>query len=298
MHAKVKGMSSKSRVTDDGLEKEGGVDSQAYPTDKLEKRMLELEGMASLGRHLVSVAHELKNPLNFVANSFVGVERQVASIKESLWELLPDGDEGDVIRDLFEDKFASIGTLAKHHCRGTERLSALVTSLSHIARAGLDDRSRINVNRAVEDALLILGSRLKIIQLEKDLADLPEADASLGGLGQIVMNLITNALDACAEIHVPQETRIKIRSWGDEAHIFVSVRDNGPGVLADNASELFKPFFTTKVLDAGTGMGLAVSRKIARAHGGDIQFENTEDGAEFTLKISRAVVRDEEVTAK
>jgi two-component system NtrC family sensor kinase len=140
--------------------------------------------------------------------------------------------------------------------------------------------------------MLLYGYQTHDIELELSLAEgLPAVQADADQIGQVVMNLLVNAQQALAGFdgarRVRVETGLQPASGERQAAVWLRVQDNGPGVDGGLRSRLFEPFFTTKAEGAGTGLGLAVSRSLARDHGGDVVLESRAEraGASFLLSL-------------
>jgi signal transduction histidine kinase len=137
-----------------------------------------------------------------------------------------------------------------------------------------------------------LGHKLreKEIVLEKDLAsDLPLLHTECSGLNQIWTNLLDNAIDA-----VPQHGHIKIRTWMENASpapgnsrtdLCISIRDDGSGIPLDSQPHIFDPFYTTKPVGIGTGLGLGIVHRIVDQFGGTIRFSSDRNGTEFVVRL-------------
>jgi signal transduction histidine kinase len=172
------------------------------------------------------------------------------------------------------------------------RVSDLVMAVKSYAYEGRGQRQSIDVNKSIHATLVMLGHKLreKQIVLEKQLApDLPMLDTECQGLNQIWTNLIDNAIDASV-----QRGTVGVRTWleqvdhGDgKAHqdICIRISDNGSGIPLESQSHVFDPFYTTKPVGVGTGLGLGIVYRIVEQYGGVIRFSSTPGDTTFLVRL-------------
>ncbi|MGD1857058.1 MAG: sensor histidine kinase [Leptolyngbyaceae cyanobacterium] len=186
---------------------------------------------------------------------------------------------------------------------GTERIRDIVLSLRNFSRMDEAACKDINIHEGIEDTLLILEHRLKdssehpAIQVIKDYGSLPLVDCYAGQLNQVFMNILANAIDAFEELnsqHTYQEiqenpNKIVIRTSAIDEWIKVVISDNGPGIPEEVQRHIFNPFFTTKPIGKGTGIGLSISYQIiTEKHNGTLEcFSRSGQGTEFIIQIPR-----------
>jgi two-component system NtrC family sensor kinase len=237
--------------------------------DVTEQRMLEAqiiqnEKMASIGQLVSGVAHELNNPLT-----------SIAGLAELLLERPPHPE------------------LPREHLRvihdQAERAGRIVRNLLTFARKGVAEKTAVDLNDVVTRTSLLIIYELQLhgIELESELS--PEPVVVLGDryeLQQVLLNLVTNAVQAVAGLEPGQPRRITLATGRLEAEAVLQVRDSGPGVPKHLAPYLFTPFFTTKAPGEGTGLGLSLSYGLVKAHGGDLTYEpSPQGGAEFRVTL-------------
>jgi signal transduction histidine kinase len=172
------------------------------------------------------------------------------------------------------------------------RVTDLVHAVKSYAYEGKGRRQTIDVNNSIHATLVILGHKLreKEIAMEKDFAaDLPQLQCECSGLNQIWTNLLDNAIDA-----VPQHGRIGVRTWAEktaadanDSHtdLCVSVSDNGSGIPLESQPQIFDPFYTTKPVGVGTGIGLGIVQRIVEQYGGTIHFASEPGHTEFVVRL-------------
>jgi C4-dicarboxylate-specific signal transduction histidine kinase len=225
--------------------------------------------LAAIGTLAAGVAHELNQPLMVIRG-----QTQI---------LLANGDNPARRRE----KLARIE-------RQTDKMMHVIDHLRTFGRASAAGVGvPVALNAVVSEALLLIGAQLqeRDIALDLDLAEpAPVALADPNEIEQIVLNLLVNARDA-----VGRAGRLTIRTRHDGAEQRLTVSDSGPGIPEAVLGRLFEPFFTTKPVGQGTGLGLSVSREIARRWGGDLALANQPDGtgavATLTLPAARPARR-------
>ena len=225
--------------------------------EHLRDELRKSEHLAALGRMLAGVAHEIRNPLTAIRSTV------------QLWERLPD-------RARTPESLAAIVT-------AVDRLNELVGRLLLFARAGHDNRRSVDLNGVVAETLELIRARAETqsVTIETQLAlNLPPANGAAQVLGQVVLNLVTNALQAMPEGGTLScRTRVIGSDW-----VELVVADTGPGIPVEVGERIFEPFFTTR--PDGTGLGLALCREVARQHGGDVTYDpKAYPGATFLLTL-------------
>jgi signal transduction histidine kinase len=172
------------------------------------------------------------------------------------------------------------------------RVTDLVHAVKSYAYEGKGQKQTIDVNDSIHATLVILAHKLreKEIVVEKNFApDLPLLHSECSGLNQIWTNLLDNSIDA-----VPQHGIIRVRTWAenapnshDKAHIdlCISVRDNGSGIPLESQPQIFDPFYTTKPVGVGTGIGLGIVQRIVEQYGGTIRFSSEPGNTEFVVRM-------------
>lgn len=239
----------------------------------LEEQLQQREKLSSIGMLAAGVAHEVNTPLT-----------GVSSYTQMLLSMIPETDP----------KHALLQKVAKQ----TDRASNIVGNLLNFSRAGSSgDFVEINLNKVLEDTLQLLEVQLRKgrIEIVRNFdSGLPPIYGNGGKLQQVFTNLILNARDAI----VTEQGRIEITTRYTEDGAIVEVNDNGVGIEPENLSKIYDPFFTTKEVGKGTGLGLAVSYGIIQEHSGDIKVESTPgEGTKFTLKFPLAIPQQQRKAA-
>jgi PAS domain S-box-containing protein len=220
------------------------------------------EKLVALGSLLAGVAHELNNPLSVVVARAVLLEEQGDSATQAAAE--------------------KIRTAA-------ERCARIVRTFLAMARQQRPERGPVAINEVVSAALDITGYSVSTssIEVELDLAeDIPHILADADQLHQVMLNLIINAQQSLQDQTPPRRIRVQTRFDKAADAVRVAVADNGPGIPEHLQKRIFEPYFTTKPVGVGTGVGLAVSLGIVEAHGGTMTVDcPSEGGAIFTVVL-------------
>jgi two-component system C4-dicarboxylate transport sensor histidine kinase DctB len=231
-----------------------------------QNELVQASKLAALGQMSAAIAHEINQPLaairTFLASTKIFAER---------------GEAGKVASNL-----DIVNGLA-------ERMASITAHLKTFARRSEPGRPEpVDVARAIDGALFMLESKIKsgAARIEKDVR---APDLWVSGyavqLEQVMLNLISNALDAVAGLSAPW---IRISAWREEETIHIRVEDNGPGIPPDLVDSLFDPFITTKPVGKGLGLGLSVSYGIVQDFNGRIQADNrAEGGARLSIALPR-----------
>ncbi|HEY9760926.1 MAG TPA: GAF domain-containing protein [Trichocoleus sp.] len=270
-----------------------------------QSHLIQSEKMAGLGQLVAGVAHEINNPINFIAGNLTPA-RQYA---DSLLHLLhlyqqecpePSPDLQAAIENvdldfLIEDLPKTLASMTV----GTERIRQIVLSLRNFSRLDQAEIKPVDIHEGLESTLLILHHRFKdrpdlpAIQLTKTFGDLPLVECYPAQLNQVFMNILSNGIDALRDrqrqVYDPNyQPLIQIETDVVREHeARIRIRDNGAGIPIEVQKRLFDPFFTTKEPGRGTGLGLSISYQIVvEKHGGQLYCVSEEGtGTEFIIEV-------------
>jgi len=259
--------------------------------------LVHAQKMAALGQLTAGIAHEIKNPLNFV-NNFAGLSVELLDeLKQAARAL--DALDPDRRAEIGETIGMLTGNMEKIVEHG-RRADGIVRSMLQHSRGGSDDWQPTDLNALAEEALNLAyhGARAQDpnfdITLEHDLdRNLVPVDVVPQELTRVLLNLIGNGFYAANErSREGDETyrpELKVTTRGFDGSVEVRVRDNGIGIPPENREKLFQPFFTTKPTGEGTGLGLSISYEIVTLqHGGTITVDSeVGDFTEFTVRLPR-----------
>jgi signal transduction histidine kinase len=260
-------------------------------------QLIQSEKMSSLGQLVAGIAHEVNNPINFIHGNISHAEQyfqEVLSLLDLYQEHYPNPEI--TIQDRLEAidlEFlrADLLKMLESMQTGTKRVQDIVLSLRTFSRLDESALKFIDLHQSLESTLLVLHSRLghrlsrAEIAIERDYVELPKIECYAGQLNQVLLNLLSNAIDAVETTAAP---RITIRTYVvDQEWIGIAIADNGTGIDPEIQPKLFDPFFTTKPVGKGTGLGLSTSYQvIVQQHQGKLSCTSVPGtGATFTIEI-------------
>ncbi|MBP2448322.1 sensor histidine kinase [Rhizobium leguminosarum] len=254
-----------------------------------QRKLIEQEKMASLGRLVAGVAHELNNPISFVYANIYTLDRYRKSLVAYL-NAVHQGAGPDEVEALrrslkIDAILADINPLLKGTIEGADRISDIVKNLRRLSFSKTGERQPVDLDRLLRNSAH-LAMRAKNSRADVAIDSEPGLmiDAHEGQMHQVVVNLIDNALDAVANRDNP---RVWLAARRRNGMIEIVIRDNGRGIKEDDLGNIFEPFFTTKTVGEGTGLGLWISFSIVQDYGGTINVCNGETGgAEFRILLS------------
>jgi signal transduction histidine kinase len=262
--------------------------------------LIQAEKMASLGQLTAGIAHEIKNPLNFV-NNFAGLSVELLDeLKETAAPAITalDDEKQAEIDETIEMLTGNLEKIAEHG----RRADGIVRSMLEHSRGSSGERRSVDLNSLIEEALNLAyhGARAQDqsfnITLERDFAHgITPIELVPQDITRVCLNLFGNSFYAASkwqkeggDPNFKPTLRVTTRDLGDAVEI--AVRDNGIGIPAEIRDKLFQPFFTTKPTGEGTGLGLSISYDIVtQQHGGTIAVDSrVGEFTEFTIRLPRA----------
>jgi two-component system, NtrC family, sensor kinase len=221
--------------------------------------------MASLGELVAGIAHEINNPLAFALGHVQTIERSLGAVQESLAPELPQAPIAQCQRAI--DR-------ARDLRGGLARIEDLVLKLRTFSRLDEGERKRVNVQDSVASVLTILAHRLEgKIQVVTHFEGTDKIDCYAALFNQALMNLLANAIDS-----MKNGGTISISTGIDGGFFLISIADTGCGIPIELRERVFEPFYTTKDVGQGTGLGLTITHSIVKKHGGHIELWDAEGG--------------------
>ena len=253
-------------------------------------QLVQREKMASVGRLVAGVAHELNNPIGFVSSNvstledFVGRLRTIVNVYRTA--ALPEADRTRIAAEWetlkIDYALRYLDPMLQGIREGTERTRKIVGDLRVFARTGDDVWQAIDLHEDIESSLTLLNHVLKDrVAVHRRYGILPAVECIRSQIDQVFLNILANAAQAIAG-----PGAITIETTREAEMAVVTITDTGPGIPADVLSRIFDPFFTTKPVGEGTGLGLSISYEIVQKHGGEIKVSSPPgQGATFTIRI-------------
>jgi len=275
-------------------------------TDKLkesEKILIRQEKLVSLGTMLAGIAHEIKNPAQAISFSLDGLSLNINDIKSFIEETLKlsknDSFSGEdklrVILGLIKqyelpDIFNEVDSFVAENKKTVAMIENIVNSAKKLSYSNLSF-STFSINDIIIDSLNLVNNQIKytaMIDLRLG-ENLPKVTGSYQELGQVFINLLINAKDAIVDKKIEsKDAEIKIETSFVEqvSKVLVKITDNGIGIESENLAKVYEPFFTTKKISSGTGLGLNIVKRIIESHHGQIEFKSTiNEGTVFYIYL-------------
>ncbi|MBE9162558.1 ATP-binding sensor histidine kinase [Tychonema sp. LEGE 06208] len=276
---------------------------------QMQLQLVQGEKMSALGNLVAGVAHEINNPVGFIAGNLQPAQEYV-------------GDLFNLI-DLYQEKFPAPGVeieaeieemdleylredlpkLISSMNEGVDRIRNISTSLRTFSRADSDRPVPFNIHDGLDSTLLILKHRLKAsefrpaIEVVKEYGNLPLVKCFPGQLNQVFMNVLANAIDALEESNkgrsfneikaLPNQMTVQTVLSEDKNQVLIRIKDNGVGMSKEVKENIFNHLFTTKAVGQGTGLGLSIAHQIVVEKHGGILLVNSSlgQGSEFVISI-------------
>jgi two-component system NtrC family sensor kinase len=233
--------------------------------DKLSVQVTEEHKMASIGRLLAGIVHEINTPIGSIVSNNQVIMRALEMVKQALAEPQPaslDKAKGVI------DTCISLAAVDKIAC---ERILEVIRGLKTFARVDSSELRKTDLNEQIRNTLkLTHGEFRRRVQVETDLGDIPPVECYPHMLNQVFLNILVNAGQA-----IEGEGKIVVRTRRAGDFVEISISDTGHGIRPEDRSRIFAGGFTTKAVGIGTGLGLSISKKIVEeTHDGSIDFES------------------------
>ena len=287
------------KLADELQDKNVQLESVLGDLQKAQDQIVMREKLAALGELTAGVAHEIRNPLNFVKNFAEASEELLEEMQEVLEESgdsLPEADR-ELIEEVSQDLTDNLARIRSHG----DRANRIVHDMLSMGR-GSGDRSATDINQLLDEYARLAYHSARGTDQNVQLSIEREFDDTVGelnvvsqDLGRVFLNMVANSCYATDERRQafaangeeePFMPVVWLATRRHEDHIEVRIRDNGGGMPPDVVEKIFNPFFTTKPTGQGTGLGLAMCSDIVRQHGGNIRVEVEEgEGTEMIIDL-------------
>jgi len=244
------------------------------------RKLAEAYRMASLGRLIAGIAHEISTPVGSILSNNAVLRRSLDRLREALADT--SGAGAARLSEALEvlETLRSLAAVDKIAC---ERISAVVVGLKTFARVEEKEFSKVSLNDLLRSTLVLTHAEYRSrIALETDFGDLPEVECYPQALSQVFLTLLVNAAQS-----IDGRGTVKVQTRREGEAVRISISDTGSGIRPEDRPRMLQPGFTTKPVGVGTGLGLSISREIVvDRHGGSIDFESELGvGTTFHIRI-------------
>ncbi len=285
---------------------------------RTQEQLVQSEKLAGIGQLAAGVAHEINNPLGYItsnvdtAKKYIDKLSGICSQVRELASREPELDE-EALRDCVR-RFSGIindnrldyiikefNEIYDDIDDGLRRISKIVTGLKTFARVEQGEGiEKYDLNAGIRNTLLVAHNELKHhAEVTEILGDIPQIPVRGGQINQVLLNLLLNSVHAIRSKDPAHAGLIIVKTYSDDESVYCELQDNGAGIAEENKDEIFQPFFTTKPVGQGTGLGLNIAYDIiVNKHHGTLRFESTPgEGTKFILRLP-VNRRDEAETSK
>lgn len=250
---------------------------QLIRIQQMQQQLIIQEKLASVGVLTAGIAHEINNPINFVLSG-------ISSLRQDFNDLLKIVNKyAEISHNNVDEKFKELAELKKEIDlnlmipeisnlisgieNGAERTSKIVQDLRTFSRLDELDLKKVNIHEGIDAAITLLKSKYgDRIVIAKNYGNIPDIECYPGKINQAFLNILLNAIQA-----IPEKGEIQIKTARENDKIKISIKDNGVGISPENQKKIFLPFFTTRPIGGGLGLGLATTLGIINEHHGTIE---------------------------
>lgn len=269
-------------------------------------QLLHSEKMASIGQLAAGVAHEINNPIGFIASN-VGIVGDYIEDLKGLITLYEEGcnslcaeseglcafnKEVDAFKEEIDYRFI-VGDTEKIVAEtrdGTERVVKIIENLKNFSHVDQAEKKHMDINLGIETTLNIVNNELKYkAKVIREYGEIPQVKCFPQQINQVFMNLLVNASQA-----IEEKGEVRVETSIEGGKVVVRISDTGSGIAPEAMNRIFDPFFTTKPVGKGTGLGLSISYEIIKKHGGHIGVESeVGKGTTFSIELPTTIRRIE-----
>lgn len=302
IHKPIEEVEFISRLRNAIRQQENEASLKAY-IDEIEKQkaiimstnlhLVQSEKMAAIGQLAAGVAHEINNPIGFIRSNYDVLKDYMKDLYDFHERIIfhsksKENIEKEILEEI-EEVFEDIANIFEETSIGLERVTQIVKSLRNFSRIDTTQEFDFyDLNAGVKDTLIVANNNIKYdAYVHTDYGELKQINALGSEVNQVILNLIINAVDSIKEKNDGQMGNIYIKTTMNQDYVILSVKDDGLGIADEHIKDLFNPFFTTKEVGKGMGLGLSVSYDIVvNKHKGKFEV-NSEvgEGTEFLVYL-------------
>lgn len=260
------------------------LDTLNQRLEKAHGQLLQNEKLASVGQLAAGMAHEINNPIGFVSSNLGSLEKHVHALLRLIdyyavleTEISFPADKLDALALLkqsidFDYLREDVQDLLKESRQGVERVRKIVKSLKDFSREGTEYQwSETDLHHSLESTLDVLSREFgERCEIHRDYGDIPHVFCLASEINQVLMSVLLNAAQA-----IDEQGQIRIKTSREADRVHIDIHDTGCGITPEALQHIFDPFFSTKGVGSGSGLGLSVAYGSIQRHGGDITIEST-----------------------
>ncbi len=284
-HAALLASEEKYRVLAQTLEQQ--VQEQVKTIENAHRQLYQAEKLASVGQLAAGVAHEINNPIGFIHSNLSTAQDYVEEIGKFAERIKSEFD-GPVIDAAWEETnieftLQDFTVLLEESINGADRVTRIIADLKDFSNIDRTEEEILDINQVIRSVCNVVSNQIgQKADLVLTLEDLPVTRCRPGHMGHAFLNVLLNAATAIKQD--PGEIRVETEFVSGE--IVIRICDNGCGMSREVLQRIFDPFYTTRDVGEGTGLGLTVSHDIIQAHDGRIEVDSQEgEGSAFTIVL-------------
>jgi two-component system, NtrC family, sensor kinase len=258
--------------------------------DVVNSQLLQSEKLAAIGQLAAGVAHEINNPIGFVFSNLRSLNHYVNDLLK-LVDAMDDATSLEQLRALknsleYDYIKSDVESLIDESEDGIDRVKRIIRALKDFSHIDEEEFQFADLHRGLDTTLNLVNNELKYkAVITREYGDLPDVECIPSQINQVVMNLLVNASHA-----IEQFGHITLRTNCDDYWAWIEVEDSGSGIPAEALTRIFEPFYTTKPVGMGTGLGLSLSYSIVQMHGGHIEV-HSDVGAGTRFRVTLPIKR-------
>ncbi|MBD3225652.1 MAG: GAF domain-containing protein, partial [Caldithrix sp.] len=274
------------------------LEKTLYNLEQTQAQLVHSEKMASLGELTAGIAHEIKNPLNFISNfSEISLDF-IDELREMVAKMTNKADNELITESngLFDDLHRNISKISQH----SKRADSIIHSMMLHSRGSSGQKEPTDINNLLRESMNLVYHSMRAQHLDFNMdfhetldENLPKIQAAPQDISRVFLNILNNGSYAAYNKFIMESRDLQPQIWisssMDRDYVEIRIKDNGPGIPEENRERIFNPFFTTKPTGQGTGLGLSLSYDIVvKQHNGEMTFESrVGEHTEFIIRLPK-----------